>query len=492
MNRNVSLAEAHELSDRPVVAVAVTMGDHGAVVPTGLPVIGGASVPGEVSTQRCKDNGLSVGSAAVVRSVDETTLVLVGLPSDADANDWRAAGAAAVRVSSNRDLAFFADFSDAYSAKGAGQALAEGAVLASYSYKDESSSAGFAVAAVGGDVTPADYDALANGLAVGEIVANSVNWAKRLIDTPAGDLSPKSFAKKASQRLDGRAGVTLQVWSDSKIEEEGLGGLMGVSMGSAQPARLLYATYDPRPNETVPHVALVGKGITFDSGGLSLKTGEGMMTMKTDMTGAAVVTAVLDMASALDLPIKLTVIAPLTENMPGHRAMRPGDVLTIRNGMTIEVLNTDAEGRLVLADGLSLAVEAEPDAIIDVATLTGAQAIALGDEMGALFSSTDGLADALLAASRESGEGMWRMPLFDSYESHIESDIADMKNIGKPGRAGSISAALLLRRFTAGLPWAHFDVAGPGRSDAHRGVYQRGATAFSARTILGYLVNLSK
>jgi leucyl aminopeptidase len=187
----------------------------------------------------------------------------------------------------------------------------------------------------------------------------------------------------------------------------------------------------------------------------------------------------------------VTAIAPLTENLLGDRATKPGDVLTIRNGMTIEVLNTDAEGRLILADGLSLAAEANPDAIIDVATLTGAQNVALGDEVGAMFVSNDDLAERLAAASGRSGEALWRMPLVDSYESHIESDVADMKNIGKPPKAGSISAALLLRRFTNGRPWAHLDIAGPARSDAAKGFTTKGATAFSTRTLLEYLVALS-
>jgi leucyl aminopeptidase len=260
-----------------------------------------------------------------------------------------------------------------------------------------------------------------------------------------------------------------------------------VGQGSAQPTRLVYVTYDPEPGAVLPHVALVGKGVTFDSGGLSLKPADGMMTMKTDMTGSAVVMAATSVASRLGLRVRITAIAPLTENLVGDKATKPGDVLTIRNGMTIEVLNTDAEGRLILADGLSLAAETAADAIIDVATLTGAQNVALGDEVGALFASSDELATQLLAASARSGEVLWRMPLVDAYESHFESDIADMKNMGKPPRAGSIIGALILRRFTAEKPWAHLDIAGPSRSDAARGYTTKGATAFSVRTLIEYL-----
>jgi leucyl aminopeptidase len=242
----------------------------------------------------------------------------------------------------------------------------------------------------------------------------------------------------------------------------------------------------------LPHVAFVGKGITFDSGGLSLKSPEAMMTMKTDMSGAAIVMAATSVASRLGLAVRINAIALLTENLVGEKATKPGDVLTIRNGMTIEVLNTDAEGRLVLADGLSLASETNADVIIDVATLTGAQNVALGDEVGALFSSDDELAAALTTASARAGEALWRMPLVDSYESHIESDVADMKNVGKPPRAGSIVAALLLRRFTDGRKWAHLDIAGPARCDAPRGLFGRGATAFSARTLAAYLQALAR
>jgi leucyl aminopeptidase len=214
--------------------------------------------------------------------------------------------------------------------------------------------------------------------------------------------------------------------------------------------------------------------------------------MKTDMTGAAIVMAAVSIASRLALEVKITAIAPMTENLPSDRATKPGDVLTIRNGMTIEVLNTDAEGRLILADGLSLAVEANPDAIIDVATLTGAQRVALGDEVGAIFTSTDELADYFAIASARSGELLWRMPLVTSYEATIESDVADIKNMGKVGSGGMIAAALILQRFTDGRPWAHIDIAGPSRSDAARGYTTKGATAFSARTIVEFLAAVAE
>jgi leucyl aminopeptidase len=339
--------------------------------------------------------------------------------------------------------------------------------------------------------TVAMHDEVTRGVERGALVAEAVNWAKFLVDSPAGSMSPRILAGEFEDRLTQDSHVNVEVWTESKIREERLGGLLGVGQGSAEPTRLVYVTYDPEPGAALPHVALVGKGVTFDSGGLSMKSPEGMMTMKTDMTGSAIVMAATSVASRLGLRVRITAIAPLTENLVGDKATKPGDVLTIRNGMTIEVLNTDAEGRLILADGLSLATETAADVIIDVATLTGAQNVALGDEVGALFASSDDLAAQLLGASVRSGELLWRMPLVDSYESHVESDIADVKNMGRPPKAGSIIGALILRRFTAGKPWAHLDIAGPARADAPRGYVTKGATAFSLRALIEYLSTLS-
>jgi leucyl aminopeptidase len=231
----------------------------------------------------------------------------------------------------------------------------------------------------------------------------------------------------------------------------------------------------------------VGKGITFDSGGLSLKSAGGMETMKTDMGGAAAVLAAFDAAALLGVPIRMTVLTPMTENMPGGRAVKPGDVLTARNGKTIEVLNTDAEGRLVLADALSLAAELEPDAIIDLATLTGAAVAALGTGIAALMGTDEALQDELRRASKRAGESLWPLPLPDEYRNHIDSEVADMKNIGRAGQAGSISAALLLREFVGDSPWAHLDIAGPARSDEDARYLSKGGTGFGVRTLVALL-----
>jgi leucyl aminopeptidase len=492
MARIVRLSTPDEGAFQTTIAVPVVFDDDVAVIAESVPdELGGHTLPRDFSKEWCVQHGLKPepGSVVLLQSFDESNVALVSLGSSYNnLENYRLAGAAAVRSAGDGSVAFFLPTDGIEYPRDAAQALVEGAILSSYNFKKPESYATFDIVPLGLPLpTVATHNLVAEGAARGAIVADGINWAKYLIDTPAGHLSPKSLAKHVVKRLDEDLYVSVETWNEAKIKEEALGGLLGVGQGSAQPVRLVYATYDPDPEKALPHIALVGKGVTFDSGGLSIKSGEGMMAMKTDMTGAAVVMTALSIASRLKLPIRITAIAPMTENMTGGKATRPGDVLTIRNGMTIEVLNTDAEGRLILADGLSLAVEANPDAIIDVATLTGAQAVALGDEVGAIFASTDELANYFNEASSRSGEQLWRMPLVANYESHIESDIADMKNIGKTGRAGSISAALLLQRFTDGRPWVHLDIAGPGRADVARGYVTKGATAFSARTIVEFL-----
>ena len=312
--------------------------------------------------------------------------------------------------------------------------------------------------------------------------------ARDLVNEPPSSLTPEKFAAVFIERFADVEEVSVEVWDHQRIVSERLGGLLAVSEGSTQPPRLVRIEYKPADplviEGKVPHLALVGKGITFDSGGLSLKTATGMETMKTDMSGAAVVLSAVDAAAAPGARIRITALAPLTENMPGGSAIKPGDVLTTRSGKTIEVLNTDAEGRLVLADGLTLAAEVEPDAIIDVATLTGAAVVALGSEIGGLFGNDDRLIDQVRAAGDGPASHCWPLPLPDDYRSHIDSSIADMRNIGRPGEAGSISAAMLLREFVADVSWAHLDIAGPARSDENSRYLTKGGTGFGVRTLV--------
>jgi leucyl aminopeptidase len=372
------------------------------------------------------------------------------------------------------------------------QAVAEGAVLAAYRFtahksrEDEGRLDGLVVAGVG-----LEPDVVAEGVRRGVVVAEAVCFARDLVNEPPSTLTPRRMAAAAEGHLGGRSGVSIEVWEQERIEAEHLGGLLGVARGSAEPPRLVRATFEPAdPIEVggrLPHVVLVGKGITFDSGGLSLKSADGMTTMKTDMSGAAAVLAAVGACAELGVRIRVTAIAPMTENMPGGRAQKPGDVLVTRAGRTIEVLNTDAEGRLILADGLSLAAELAPDVIVDLATLTGAAVVALGRTIAGLFANDEVLLDKLSAAAVRAGERTWPLPLADEYRADIDSDVADMKNIGKPGQAGAIVAALLLERFVDGTAWAHLDIAGPARSDEDGGILAKGGTGFGVRTLIEFL-----
>lgn len=494
MERTAKVSSLVDALALGVVAVLVNVEDGEARVSEAVPAtINGVHLARTFSREWCEREGLTAtaGSLVVLRTPEGPSLTLVSIGSASVSLDgYRLAGAALARAFAKSPVGVLLSVGGLEEPARAAQAFVEGALLASYSFKpDETDAAAdFALVPLAQPLpSVAAHDQVTRGVERGVVVASAVNWAKRLVDTPAGHLTPKDLARAIDARLAPAPHVGVEIWNESKIREERLGGLLGVGSGSAQPTRVVYANYQPPSDLPLPRVVLVGKGITFDSGGLSLKPAESMMTMKTDMTGAAIVMAAVAVASELGLRVRLSAIALLSENLPGEHATKPGDVLTIRDGQTIEVLNTDAEGRLILADGLSLATEAAPDAIIDVATLTGAQRVALGDEVGALFASDDALASALLAASALSGEAFWRMPLVDAYEAHLESEVADMKNIGKPGAAGSIVAALVLRRFTKGRAWAHLDIAGPARCDAARGYLTKGATAYGARTLVEYL-----
>ncbi|MGH9148848.1 MAG: leucyl aminopeptidase, partial [Acidimicrobiales bacterium] len=340
------------------------------------------------------------------------------------------------------------------------------------------------VVAVGGPGGPTTA-----GLERGAQMAAAVRLARDLVNEPARAMTPSRLAEVATEIAE-RGGLALKVLDEAAIAAEGLGGLQGVAAGSDEPPRLIELVYDP-PGATRT-VAVVGKGVTFDSGGLSIKTADGMMTMKTDMSGAAAVLAVMSALPALAPPVKVVGIAACTENMPSGKAVKPGDVLRIRNGKTVEVLNTDAEGRLVLADALSLAAEAAPDAIIDLATLTGACVVALGREIAGLMGNDDALLGQVRAAAERAGEPVWHLPLPSRYRRHIDSEIADIKNIGAAGgQAGTLSAGLFLKEFVGDRPWAHLDIAGPARSEEDDGYVTKGGTGFGVRTVLELLAGIA-
>jgi leucyl aminopeptidase len=312
----------------------------------------------------------------------------------------------------------------------------------------------------------------------GSAVAAGVALARDLINEPAGGKPPVALAAIAEDLADG---VDVEVLDEVAIAERRFGGLMAVSAGAANPARMVVFRYEPA--DAVASLAFVGKGIVFDSGGLSLKPPKAMETMKTDMSGAAAVFGAIQAIARLGLPVRILGITPLTENMPGGSAQRPGDVMTAYGGKTIEVLNTDAEGRLVLADALALAAEAEPDLIVDVATLTGACQIALGLKIAGLWGNDEAAVQRVEAAARFAGEKVWEMPLETEYRSMIDSDVADMTNTAERP-AGAITAALLLSEFVSDQPWVHLDIAGPARSAKDEHYLTKGGSGFGVRTLV--------
>ncbi|MCL9798222.1 M17 family metallopeptidase, partial [Frankia sp. AgKG'84/4] len=326
-------------------------------------------------------------------------------------------------------------------------------------------------------------------------VGTAVYIARDLVNTPSLVKSPEWLADRAV-RIATAAGLTASVLGPRELAEQGFGGLTAVGQGSPRPPRLVRIEYDGSgANGSGDHGAdrhrvLVGKGITFDSGGLSLKPPVSMIGMKTDMAGAAAVLGTMTALPVLGVPGRVTGLLCLAENMIGAAAMRPGDVITCWGGTTVEVLNTDAEGRLVLADGLAYAAGAlGADVIVDLATLTGAIAVALGRRTAGLFSSDDDLAQALSAAAGAAGEALWRLPLTEDYRPALDSPVADLANIGRAldVGGGSITAALFLREFAGGRPWAHLDIAGTARADSDDGEISRGGTGWGVRTLLSWL-----
>jgi leucyl aminopeptidase len=321
----------------------------------------------------------------------------------------------------------------------------------------------------------------------GRVVAAAVSLARDLVNESAM-YKPAAEMADIAMGIGERTGLRVKVWDETEIEEGGLGGLHGVSLGAVNPPRLVEFWYEPEGAEAF--LAIVGKGIVFDSGGLSIKPAASMETMKTDMAGAAAVFGAMQAIAELGLSVRVLGVTPLTENMTGGAAYRPGDVLVARNGKTIEVLNTDAEGRLVLADGLSLAVEQGPDMIVDLATLTGACHIALGDKIAGLFGTVDA-AERVQEAAEAAGERVWPMPLPSDYRKKIDSDVADMKNTG-PRYGGAINAALLLKEFVGDVPWAHLDIAGPARASDTEHYVLKGGTGFGVRTLVALAEALAR
>jgi leucyl aminopeptidase len=432
------------------------------------------------------------GDIRLVAGADGRPRYLVGLgdESKVDADVIRhAAGALARTAKRQRSLAIELPAGDVDAADAA-QALVEGLVLGGYQYGEFKSkptpTALERVALVGlaGKRVQAAVDRAL-------VVTEAVCFARDLVNEPGGSLTPAKLAKIAEHE-GATAGFEVTVWDEKAIRSERLGGLLGVNRGSEQAPRFLHLRYDP-PGTPRATVALVGKGITFDSGGLSIKTTDGMVGMKGDMAGGAAVLGTFKAIAALGAKVRVLGFVPLTDNMTGGDATRVGDVLTIRNGTTVEVLNTDAEGRLVLADGLSLATEAEPDAIVDLATLTGACMVALGDRVAGVMGNHRGWIDQVRGAADAAGEPTWPLPLPTYLRGKLDSDIADIKNVTSARWGGALAAGIFLQEFVGeGIPWAHLDIAGPADATDVDGEIVKGGTGFGIRTLVELLTGFTK
>ncbi len=375
----------------------------------------------------------------------------------------------------------------------AASAVTEGVLLASYRYVglktgDDVGSKLTDFTIVSGAKRAAAAD---KGAKAGHAIASAASFARELANTPPTYLNAVDIADKAVALAD-EAGLTVEVFNKDDLLAMGCGGMIGVNRGSTEPPRMVKLTYSPKGagKGKQKHLAMVGKGIMYDSGGISIKGGDAFhQAMKMDMSGAAAVLSAMSALKALECPTKVTAWLMCTDNMPSGSALKLGDVLTMRNGKTVEVLNTDAEGRLVLADGLSLAVEEQPDAIVDIATLTGSVLSALGPDIAGLLGTDQDFVDQVKASSESVDEPVWQLPLERKrYRKMLDSPYADMKNIGGP-YAGTITASIFLSEFTGDVPYAHLDIAGPMKIDSDDGIYSKGASGFGTRLLIDLACN---
>ena len=478
--------DALALPVRPAEAASAD-GPAAVLVPTRL------AIPAALATEAAAllPQAEHTGSAGVVyRSIrplgGPARLLLVGVGAGDEAG-WRAAGAGLARTAayeSSITIAMPADVNP-----DAVRGLAEGLWLASYRFRMSDRRAASADPPALGEVllAVADPEPYRAALVTAQVTAESTRFARDLTNTPSSVKTPAWFAGQVVAAAAGRSGLTVSVREPDQLAADGFGGILAVGGGSAQGPRLVEISW--RPAEARTHVVLVGKGITFDTGGVSIKPRESMKLMRKDMGGAAAVVAATIGAAALDLPLRVTALAPLAENMVSGSAYRPGDVVRHYGGVTSESTNTDAEGRLVLADALAYAVDRlAPDLLVDLATLTGANAVALGKRTAALYSDSDELAGAVIEAAGAAGELAWRMPMPADYVEYLGSELADLYSAPTQG-AGSVVAALYLREFTGDLRdrWVHVDMSAPSWAEGNDGELVKGATGWGVRTLLRWL-----
>ena len=444
-----------------------------------------------------------LGQTLVLPSSKKQLTIAVGIGEAAKADEdvMRTAAAALARAASS-----VSSLTTTLANAGRGdrtaiaQAVTEGLILATHRYDalkndKKATSKLTSVTLIAPGATSA---AISKGVRRGETIADAVCLARDLANMPPAHLTAKMIAERA-QKVGAEADVKVEVFTKDQLLAMGCGGMIGVNRGSVNPPRMVKISYQPgglkaatkssakkssaKSKTRLPHLILVGKGVMYDSGGISLKpSNSDHAMMKADMSGAAAVLATMSTLKTLGCKSQVTAYMMCTDNLPSGSAMAMGDVLTMRNGKTVEIHNTDAEGRLVLADGLSLAAELKPNAIVDIATLTSACARALGPQMSGVMGNNQQFVDQVVSAAGATDEQTWQLPLERKYRPAIDSYIADMKNVG--GEAGAITAALFLDEFTSGIPWAHIDIAGPMWSDSDAGWLQRGATAYGTRLLI--------
>jgi leucyl aminopeptidase len=428
-------------------------------------------------------------------------VLLVGV-GDGAARAWREAGAAVVRAATGERHVALAVAMPADPTGSAAEHFALGALLAGYRFRVAPARPARTTAQPRPTAQPAprrltlmttdaDVPAVQQALIRARALADAVLLARDLTNTPSAVKSPKWFADRIAEAARRRTGVTMTVLDEVDMVRAGFGGVLAVGSGSIRPPRFVELGWRPRGART--HVVLAGKGICFDSGGISIKPLDGMKLMRKDMGAAAAVCAAVLAAADLRLPVRVTALAPLAENLVSGSSMRPGDVIRHYGGLTTEVLDTDAEGRLVLGDALAYAAKRlKPDYLVDLATLTGASQVALGKQTAALFSDHAGLAEALRAAGDEAGEPVWPLPMPDDYLGLIRSDVADLANIARPAQAGAVVAALFLRELTGEHRdrWAHIDMSAPAWSERDNGALAKGATGWGVRLLVQFLSSL--
>ena len=444
------------------------------------------------------DVSAKVGATTTLPAVpglkaDKVVLVGLGTTGEGGTDALRRAAGAAVRAAGKGSVAIVLPHADATELA----AIAEGAASGDYTFSAHKSARDTVedreitvFSSLEGKDSPKDV------LATAETVARNVAWARDLVNTAPNLLFPQSFAEQVQQVAKASAGkLTVKVLDDKALLEGGFGGIVGVGQGSSRPPRIVTLSYAPR-SKKAPHIALVGKGITFDSGGVCIKPSAGMLTMKSDMAGAAAVAATVVAAAELGLPVAVTGYLCLAENMPGDNAQRPGDVVTMRNGTTVEIIDTDAEGRMVLADGMALAAESGPDQILDVATLTGACVVALGPKIFGVMGNDDELRTAITEASDRADEPSWPLPLPVDLRSGLDSFVADLAHKGDRW-GGALTAGLFLQEFAKDakgepIPWAHLDIAGPSFNEGGAwGHVPKGGTGVAVGTMLEHIASLA-